>query len=223
MKYLKKFQVYESKLSKEDNDLLDSLDLDNDEVWKNIDFSNYELPKEEVNPKKVEYTWKTCDGCKYCDYKSLDKYLGFTNPIYSAIAKSKLYELVYMTPKEYIYKIASGFGVSYADTMSAYSEEKSKKYAEDMRNGAKFPIGYYTDDDPDQEGRHRAMACMILDVKTIPVVKIIKLGYSVVVKYVKNFQHYTREQLDEYYKDITPNGITDLDWREITNYIEHRL
>ena len=221
MKYLKKYdEMFESK---EDDDLLAKLDLENDEVWKSFDLDNYEVPKEVEAPKEVEYDWDTCDGCKYFDYDSLEKHLGFVHPIYAVIQKWKKYELVYMTPKEYIYKIANGFGVSYEDSMSAYSEEKSKRYAEAMKKGDKFPIGHYTDENPDQEGRHRAMACMMLDVNTIPVVRITKLGYSEVVKYVKNFQHYTREQLDDYYKDVVPDGISDLDWRELKSYIERTL
>lgn len=219
MKYLKTFE----QLNKEDDDLLSKLDLDNDETWKSIDLNDYEIPKEVKSPKEVKYTWDTCDGCKYFDYDSLEKHLGFVHPIYAVIQKWKKYELVYMTPKEYIYKIANGFGVSYEDSMSAYIEEKSKRYAENMKNGDKFPIGHYTDDNPDQEGRHRAMACMMLGVKTIPVVRITKLGYSDVEKYVKNFQHYTREELNEYYKDVVPDGISDLDWRELKSYIERRL
>jgi hypothetical protein len=220
MKYLKTFE----QLSKEDDDLLSKLDLDNDEVWNSIDLSDYELPKEEEKPKEVKYTWDTCDGCKYFDFDSLEKHLGFVHPIYSIIQKWKSYELVYMTPKEYLYKIANGFGVSYQDAMGgAYNEDKSKKYAEDMKKGDKFPIGHYTDENPDQEGRHRAMACMMLDAKTIPVVRITKLGYSDVQKFVKKYKNNTREQFDEIYKDVVPNGITDLDWREFTNYVENRL
>lgn len=206
--------------SKEYDDLLNS--LDDDEYWNKID-SEIKAKEKEISSKDVEYTWDTCDGCKYFDKSSLKNYLGFEHPIYSVIQKNKLFELVYMTPKQYIYNIANGFGVSYEDTMSAYSEEKSKKYAEDMSNGAKFPVGYYTVSIGDQEGRHRAMACMMLGVQTIPVVKITNLGYSDVVKYVKKFQHYTREDLDEYYKDVVPNGISDLDFRELERYIEYRL
>jgi hypothetical protein len=224
MKHLKRFNELFESYNKEDDDLLSKLDLDNDEVWKSFDLDNYEMPKEVEEPKEVEYTWDTCDGCKYFDYESLEKHLGFVHPIYSIIEKWKAYELVYMTPKQYLYKIAHGFGVSYQDAMGgAYKEEKAKLYAEYMEKGDKFPIGHYTDDNPDQEGRHRAMACMMLDVNTIPVVRITKLGYSDVQKYAKKYKDYSREQLDDVYKDVVPDGISDLDWRTFKNYVENRL
>lgn len=165
-----------------------------------------------------------CDCCKYFDMDDMSRYGGIENPIYFMIEKRSIFELEYIAPKQYLYSIARGFGISYDDAMgSAYNDEKAKKYAEDMQNGAKFPIGYYVDGKPDQEGRHRAAAAMKLNCELIPVIKKIDVSNEYIRSFVEEYKDYTKEQLDSLFKEKGYKGISSLDWREFQNYIKYRF
>ena len=165
-----------------------------------------------------------CDCCKYFDMDSVDRFGGMEHPIYYMIEKGEIHRLDYIKPKAYIHKIAYGFGVSYEDALNgAYDEGKAKKYAEAMKNGDKFPVGYFVYGKPDQEGRHRAMAAMMLDCNYIPVVEIEKVSDNVGKNFVIEYKDYTYEQLDQLFKEKGYHGITGLDWRTFKNYIEYKL
>jgi hypothetical protein len=166
-----------------------------------------------------------CDCCKYFDMGSLERYGGLEHPLYYLINKREINELEYIEPKQYIYKIARGFGVSYEDALSnAYDDNKATEYAEMMKSGSKSPIGFYTDGSSGQEGRHRAASAMKLGCKLIPVVKIINnISNEYVRDFVEKYKDYSREEIDKLYKDKGYNGISDLDWREFNNYVNYRL
>jgi hypothetical protein len=165
-----------------------------------------------------------CDCCKYFDMDDMSNFGGMEHPIYFMIEKRYIFELIFMNPKQYIHTIAQGFGVSYDDAMGgAYSEERAKKYAEEMKGGAKFPIGYYVDGKGDQEGRHRAAAAMILGCKQIPVIKKVGISGDYGRRFVEEYKDLSREELDTMFKEKGYHGISDLDWREFTNYINYRL
>lgn len=186
------------------------------------------LLREALSDHEIDMMLKSiqpdCDCCKYFDMEGLDRFGGMEHPIYHIIEKGKLFELEYLSPKQYIYKIANGFGVSYEDALGgAYDEDKAKKYAEAMNKGDKFPVGYYTEDDADQEGRHRAMAAMMLGCKVIPVVKIIEVSDNYANRFVKNHMDMSYEELDEMFKEKGYHGISGLDWRTFKNYINNRL
>ncbi len=166
-----------------------------------------------------------CDCCKYFDMESIDNYGGFQNPIYYAINKRETNELEYINPKQYIYTIARGFGISYDDAMGyAYNDEKANKYAEMMKSGSKAPIGYYVDGEEDQEGRHRASAAMKLGCNYIPVVRISKnLSNNYIINYVNDLKGLSREEVNTIFKNKGYHGISSLDWRELNNYITYRM
>lgn len=166
-----------------------------------------------------------CDCCKYFDMGSLERYGGLEHPLYYLINKREINELEYIDPKQYIHKIARGFGVSYEDALSnAYEDDKAIKYAEMMKSGSKSPIGFYTDGESGQEGRHRAASAMKLGCKLIPVVKIINnISNAYVRDFVEKYKDYSREEMDKLYKEKGYNGISDLDWREFNNYVNYRL
>jgi len=165
-----------------------------------------------------------CDCCKYFDMDDMSRFGGMEHPLYFMIEKRLISELEFISPKQYIHNIARGFGTSYDDAIGgAYLEDKAKKYAEDMKNGSKFPIGYYVDNKPDQEGRHRAMAAMILGCKQIPVIKQLNISGDYVNKFVNTYKKLTKEQLDTMFKEKGYHGISSLDWREFQNYINYRL
>ena len=166
-----------------------------------------------------------CDCCKYFNMESKNIYGGFEHPIYYIINKREINELEYMDPKQYIYAIARGFGISYEDAMNgAYQDEKAIKYAEMMKSGSKAPIGFYVDGKPNQEGRHRAASAMKLGCKLIPVIKIVNgLSNKYVHDFVDTYKDYSREQLDTMFKEKGYDGISDLDWREFSNYVKYKL
>lgn len=85
-------------------------------------------------------------------------YVEFSMPLYSIINKNKTARLEYITPDQYIYNIARGFGLSYDDSILHTKKELISKYSEDMLKGDKFPVPYYVNNKSAQEGRHRAMA-----------------------------------------------------------------
>jgi hypothetical protein len=121
-----------------------------------------------------------CDN--FFDFNSLDNYIEFDKPLYSIISKRRTAKLIYLSPKQYIYKIAQGFGgLSYEDVVDSGAVVKSNinKYAEAMKGGDKFPIGYYTKDGESQEGRHRALAAMKLGCDKIPVIEFIKVSGTI--------------------------------------------
>lgn len=166
-----------------------------------------------------------CDCCKYFDMDSLENYGALQHPLYYIINKREINELEYMEPKQYLYTIARGFGISYDDAMGhVYQDDKAIKYAEMMKSGNKAPIGFYVDGKPNQEGRHRAAAAIKLECKLIPVVKIIEnLSNKYIHDFVNTYKDYTREQMDTLFKEKGYDGITSLDWREFNNYKNYRL
>lgn len=181
-----------------------------------------QLLREAILFKEAKIT-DPCQCCQYFDFESLNNYLGFEHPLYNMIQKGESHELKHITPKQYIYNIARGFGVSYEDAISHINNDTVKKYAEEMKNGAKFPIGFYRKSDSGQEGRHRALALMILGCEEMPIVVISKISNKQIHDFVLNHKDSSREQLDTLFKSMDYNGISDLDWREFKNYVNYRL
>lgn len=167
-----------------------------------------------------------CDCCKYFDWSFEQAgayYGGLKHPIYHLIEKRVRHELRYVSPEGYIKAIAKGFGLSYKDATRAVNWDVVKEYAQDMRNGDKFPIGFYSDGNGSQEGRHRALAAMELGCNEIPVVVFSNVSNDEVIEFVNKHKDYSREDLNQVFVDKGYDGITDLDWREIRRYVEFRL
>lgn len=167
----------------------------------------------------------SCDCCKYFDMNSLNNYVEIEKPLYSIVAKRRLGVVEYIKPKQYIYRIANGFGVSYEDALGGgYDEELAKKYAKRMIDGEKAPIGYYTHNSGSQEGRHRAMASMFTKCNTMPVVKIQHLSNDEFLEYVNQFRDKSFEELNTHFLNLGyPNGITKLGYNDLKRYIEYNL
>ena len=156
-----------------------------------------------------------CDCCKYFDMESAfrGRFGGMEHPIYFMLLKDEIHELEYISPKQYIHNIARGFGLSYDDALGgAYNEEKAKEFAERAKGGSKIPIGYYVDNKPGQEGRHRAMAAMMLGCNYMPVVKIEKISRTFGKSFLGKYKDYDFEQMDKMFKEKGYKGISDLDW-----------
>jgi hypothetical protein len=170
-----------------------------------------------------------CDCCKYFDFSFTQAgayYTGLVHPIYSILEKNKREQLKYINPKQYIYAIARGFGgLSYADVVDsgAVSKDNVKKYANDMRNGDKFPIGWYDISTGGQEGRHRALAAMELGCTEIPVVVRDNVGYYGKLEFAKKHKDLSRDELNQTFISMGYDGITDLDWNTLRRFISYNL
>lgn len=165
-----------------------------------------------------------CDGCQYFDMNLSNSYMypAYENPIYSLIYKKVVEELEFISPKQYIYKIALGFGnLSYDDALAPVDYNLVDKYIEDMKKGDKFPIGFYTEGSSNQEGRHRAVALIKMGVETMPIIKRYSVNTNYIKKEVDKIKDLSREELNQYYIDKGYNGISDLDWRELQSYLNY--
>lgn len=186
--------------------------------------------KKNVHTKITDYLNESvvdtkCDCCKYFDFKSLEKYDLFENPLYAYIEKRTDISLVYMSPKEYLVECAKANNIPYDKyiSSSAISKERYEKYAEDMKNGSRFPIGFYCTNASQQEGRHRALAAMILGCDKIPVVKITYVNRQDVIDCVMDYKDMSRSELNDRYVRWGYKGITDLDWKSLQDYIRYSL
>jgi len=167
------------------------------------------------------------DCNNFFDFDSLNNYVEFDKPLYSIISKRRAAKLIYLSPKQYIYKIAQGFGgLSYEDVVDSGAVIKSNvdKYAEAMKNGAKFPIGYYTKGGDGQEGRHRALAAMKLGCDKIPVIQFMRVSDKELSNVVNKLKNKSFEEIDSLFKKIEfENGITMLGYNDLQRYIEYNL
>jgi len=165
-----------------------------------------------------------CDGCQYFDMDSVMNYPAYKNPLYSLLWKNIIEELDYINPKQYIYKVASNFGgLSYDDALIPVRDFIVDEYIKNMKNGDKFPIGYYTTNSSDQEGRHRAVALLKLGCDKMPIIKkTTNVSNDYKLKIVEEIKDMSRKEVNQYYINKGYRGITDLDWRELQNYLKYQ-
>ena len=162
------------------------------------------------------------DCTDFFDLDSINRYVEFDKPLYSIVAKRKTAKLLYLTPKQYIYRIAHSFGgLSYEDTMIAVNSDRVDKYAEDMERGDKFPVVYYTKDGGDQEGRHRALAAMKLGCEKMPVIEFVSIDNNQMEKIARKFENMSFDDLNKLFIKIGfEKGITNLGYGELQQYIK---
>lgn len=167
-----------------------------------------------------------CECCQYFDFsfKQAGAYYGGLNhPLYHELEKDIRHELRYIQPEAYMRAIARGFGMSYDDAMNsnAIDKGKVKAFVNSMKNGDKFPIGYYTKNSGSQEGRHRALALMSIGCDEMPVVVMSQVHYGEKKEIVNKYRDYSREQLNQEYINKGYEGISDLDWRTIRAFVDY--
>jgi len=96
----------------------------------------------------------------------------FQYPNYYNVAKSRIAEIVYMTPMEYMELCVKGFGdVTLDEMLQEVNKKRVKQYADDVLKGDLFPLinVEYFKGTFYQEGRHRAMAIQyLIDNNKIP-------------------------------------------------------
>jgi len=91
------------------------------------------------------------------------------NPLYNFFCHEQEAEIIEMPPEEYFIKMAPG--ATLTELFSFVDKKTAGKYAEKMKSGDKFPIPYlvYFANTIGQEGKHRAYAARLLNIKKIPV------------------------------------------------------
>lgn len=151
------------------------------------------------------------------------QYVEFSMPLYSIINKWRTARLEYIKPDQYIYNIARGFGgLSYTDALSSTQQEVIDKYAQDMSNGDKFPVIYYTHNKSGQEGRHRAMASKKLGCEYIPVIKFMDLDKDEIYGMLMQFDGDSFDEVNNYFKEEGfKEGITQKCFNDLERYIEN--
>ena len=82
------------------------------------------------------------------------------------------YEIINMTPKEYIQRCADLFGVTYEYLTSTRIDEALKNCYIEMSNQTRFNIPMINYKKGSQEGLHRAICSLLLEEETIPVMII---------------------------------------------------
>ena len=170
---------------------------------------------------------ENCDCCKYFDFTHSQagaSYGGLTHPIYHEIEKGIRHELKYVSPEKYMREIAKGFGMSYEESLKSHAIRWHlvKEYAQSMLNGEKFPIGFYQSSGS-QEGRHRALAAMELGCNMMPVILFTSVSRDEATQMVISYKGLDRETINQIYVDKGYEGISDLDWRTLQNFINYRL
>ena len=166
---------------------------------------------------------KEVDGSQYFDFNSIEMNGSFENPIYFMLSKSEKYSLIYISPEEYLKQVAKGFKTSVEDTLKMVSMPLVDRYVNNMKNGDKFPIGFFIVGSSHQEGRHRAVAMQKLGVTKFPIVKIENLTRKDRDEIALSFKGLTSDEIDIRVKEMGYRGASDLDKRTIKNYLEYSL
>ena len=162
-----------------------------------------------------------CDCCKYFDMDT-DRFGGLEHPIYYALNKSEIHELKSINPETYLKTVAENFKMHYHEMFNYINQELVDKYANDMKNGDKFPLPYYTLNDKQQEGRHRALALKKLNCNNMPVVVVIKLSDKEKDQFANKYKNMSTEELNQEFINLGYEGVSGLDIRELKNYIRYR-
>lgn len=135
------------------------------------------LDKAQHDKQKQE--WAVSDKDISMDVKS--EYPGFkvnesTTPSVDEALKSGKAIVVEMSPETYLREVAHNiFAEATIETaLRGTSVKNINKYMQMMKDGTKFDTPYLNYKTKGQEGRHRAIAAMMLDIKRIPVIVVRK-------------------------------------------------
>jgi hypothetical protein len=111
---------------------------------------------------------------KTTDFPLYDNML--KNPDYFKKAKNLTSEIVWMTPLEYIQKVAKMQQTTVDKQFSLLDFVKIDKIVKSVKAGSKMDLPFLDYDTNLQEGRHRAIAASKLEMKKIPVMVIKKIA-----------------------------------------------
>lgn len=110
------------------------------------------------------------------------------DPEYFQRRKKRKFDVVEMSPDEYIEKAVRGFSrfgnYTRSEVLATRSPELIDKYAEKMLAGEEFPtlVLDYTDEWFSQEGLHRAMAAKKIGLEKVPVMVVNSLKENIVLE-----------------------------------------
>lgn len=124
-------------------------------------------------------------------------------PLYSLVDKWFIAKIVYMSPKEYLSIVASGFGNQLKDQIEwvEKSPNKVKELMDKMKNGTKINMVHYQKDTENQEGRHRAYAAWKLKCDKIPVLEISEIDIEKRDEIVKKLGNKSFEEVNSIFKE----------------------
>ncbi len=141
----------------------DILDTIPESVWR-LEY----LTEEGGKPSSFRYIDPTYDGQPY--YYELRK-----NIAYFISEKERTFDIESMTPEMYFERVAferrmeGKYDATAEGERRSVNDERAREYADIMESGDRFPILNFDRTLGGQEGRHRARALEMLDVKMIPV------------------------------------------------------
>lgn len=127
-------------------------------------------------------------------------------------------EIIYMSPEEYMRKVADIQGTTYEGQSRYVNSDKVKKYAKAMMSGDKFPIPYLNYIDRNQEGRHRVLASQMLTDKNIPVLVITQHGDNDSESFNKSYDLSDNKQYFEFIRLFDDDVVDALDLLLSRNY-----
>jgi len=92
-----------------------------------------------------------------------------------------------------------------------------------MKQGDKFPIGFYTKGKSNQEGRHRAIAAMLLGAKLIPVIEKVDLSDKDVSFLIEKWKNMEFEELNQLFiKMGFDEGISSLGYNSLKRRVANK-
>lgn len=148
-----------------------------DHEWSEKSQKLISLDKAQRDKQKQE--WAIADKDISMDVKS--EYPGFkvnestTTPVDEALKSGKAI-VVEMSPETYLHEVAHNIFPedTIESTLRGTSVKNINKYMQMMKDGTKFDTPYLNYRTKGQEGRHRAIAAMMLGIKRIPVIVVRK-------------------------------------------------
>lgn len=179
------------------------------------DWMNEQQWQQHINEN--EKIKQDCDCCNYFDFETIfQQYNCIEKPLYFLIYKGTQCRLITMSPDSYLKESAKSMNLDYDTFTNEYSYELVIQYKNNMENGAKFPIPFYSINTGKQEGRHRALAAKRLKCNSIPIVEIKELNPKEIKSWVEFFKEMSEQQINQYFQDefnlygITKLGLSDL-------------
>ena len=184
------------------------------EMFLNDDLNN------QIALKENNETLNSCND--FFNFDELSNYVEFDMPLYSMINKRKTAKLKYISPNEYLELTGVDSNNPFDNNM--INKDNVDKYINDMKNGDKFPIPFYTKNKNQQEGRHRVIAAMKLGCTKIPVIQFMDIPNSELDKIAIMLKNKSFEDINNIFKRKGfINGISKMGYKDLQNYIEYNL
>lgn len=168
------------------------------------------------------------DNFNHCNYfEDFGEHFYFKNhfqkPLYYFLNKRVKAIKEWMSPDEYFNKISEGFGITVEETLDIVNDDIVNKYVQDMENGDKFPIGWYTPKSSSQEGRHRYSSAKKLGCKHVPVIRQEYITQEDLINFHNEHKDKTFDQLNSIFIDMGYSGISSLGFNDFQRFEDFYL